>query len=841
MAPMDPHPSLREARHRLGLPRLLCVGGLIASTAAAQTAAVGGVDLSRGTTLLPGSAAWSDEATSLVFNPAGLGRVGKFNAWYVHESSRARSQDNDGLWLSSSVGDLVGLGVGFEWLRPSAGLVGPERAKSMLGFSVGPQSLSAGATVNWFYGGDAQGLTSLDLGLQSRPVRWLSLGALVRNVNEPKSPSAVLGREWTVGLGLRPIGEQLTLGVDWVAPQRVPLANSRLQYTLQARVLGGLRLLGGFSHSFSRLEPLYFHAGIGVDFEHLGYTQGVALADGQFNWQFAGRISVDKYQSVLPEQKIAVISLADLEGSSGPTLGSLLGLEKEDRYLRLLRFLDQAAADPELKGVVIKVEDAGVGLARADEIRSAISKLRGAGKRVFAYVLSLSDTEYLMVSGCDGIYAAPQAMILVDGLRSSVTFFGGTAKRFGIDVDVARVGDFKTAPEQFTRQDMSEPQRETINAYLDTNVKIVAARIKASRGIEAAAWQAALDEGLKPAQRAVQLGQLDGIMTPHQFDEFVSAQIPGARVDRHYRPFQNRDERWGRRPSIAIVPVLGSISGGKNESSPLEGESAGAQSFIEALEDAVEDPTVVAIVVRIDSGGGDGLASDLMYRAVLEAKKKKPVVASMGDVAASGGYYVAMGADEIVASPTTLTGSIGVFFAKPAIKRLSEELGTTQVSISRGRLAGITDIFEPWTEAQRAAAQRWIDDFYDSFITEVSSSRKMTKQSVDAIARGRVWSGEDAKAKGLVDHLGGLMEAVALAKAKSGAEGELALTLWQRSSSPLSSLLGATVPESLLEAPAPKLQLPHGLQSLAEQLGSASWLLGPPRIQARIEYSVEIR
>ena len=190
---------------------------------------------------------------------------------------------------------------------------------------------------------------------------------------------------------------------------------------------------------------------------------------------------------------------------------------------------------------------------------------------------------------------------------------------------------------------------------------------------------------------------------------------------------------------------------------------------------------MAAIVVRVDSGGGDGLASDLMYRAVLEAKKKKPVIASMGDVAASGGYYVAMGADEIVASPTTLTGSIGVFFAKPAIKRLAEDFGTTQISISRGKLAGITDTFDPWTDDQRVAAQKWIDDFYDSFITEVASSRKMQKDAVDAVARGRVWSGEDAKAKGLVDQLGGLMDAIARAKEKSGAEGELAISIYQRS------------------------------------------------------------
>jgi protease-4 len=310
-------------------------------------------------------------------------------------------------------------------------------------------------------------------------------------------------------------------------------------------------------------------------------------------------------------------------------------------------------------------------------------------------------------------------------------------------------------------------------------------------------------------------------------------------VARGYRPFDVRDLRWGVEKAIAVIPVLGSISGGKNSSTPITGDLiAGAQSFIEAIGTAADDPNVGAIVIRVDSGGGDGLAADLMYRAVLEAKKKKPVIASMGDAAASGGYYVAMGADEIVASPTTLTGSIGVFYVKPTIKRLAEDFGVNSVSISRGKLAGMSDPLEPWSPEQRVAAQKWIDDFYDTFITEVASSRRMEKAAVDAVARGRVWSGEDAKAKGLVDHLGGLMDAVARAQLKAGLTSETPLSIYQGSVGILPSLLGST---GLLETPLPSQQLPPGLQSLAERLGASAWLLESPRVQARLEYSVEIR
>lgn len=806
-----------------------------ARAALAQTAAIDGVDLSRGTTLPPGSSALADEATALVFNPAGLGRAGSLNLWYAHERSNPRNQDNDGLWLAAGLGDLAGLGVGFEWLRPGDGAA--PRAMSSLGLAVGPEVLSAGATLHWLFGGATQGLLTADLGLQSRPTRWLALGALARNVAAP----APLAREWTLGLGLRPFGERLTLGLDWVVPEVAALPQSRLQYTAQLTVVRGLRVLAGVSHAFDGRAPLFVHGGLGLDLEHFGYTQGLGAAQGQLAWQFAVRASVDPVASVVPQEKIAVLSLADLAEPSGGTLGALLGLDGDDRHLRLLRFLDGAARDPELRALVLKVEGSGLGLARADEVRAAVGRLRAAGKKVYAYVLSMGDAEYLMASACDGLYAAPEAMVLVDGLRSSVTYFGGAARRLGVEVDVARVGAFKNTPDQYTRVDMSDEQREALSAWLDTAQRVVAERVQGSRGIAPAAWQAAVDEGLKSSRRSVELKQLDGVLTPQAFDELLRAELPDARVARGYTPFGERDGRWGPQPVIAVIPVLGNITGGKDQASPLGGDLvAGAQSFMEALGRAADDDAVKAIVVRVDSGGGDGLASDLMYRAVLAARKKKPVVASMGDTAASGGYYVAMGAERVFASPATLTGSIGVFFAKPSWRTLAEDLGVRQESLSRGRLAGITDLTEPWTDAQRAAAQRWVDDFYDTFITEVASARSLDKARVDAVARGRIWSGADAQARGLVDELGGLMDAVAWARRKADVGDDAAVRLYRSPRGLASTLLGAAAPQALLDVELPRAPLPPALQALARALGPAAWLLEPPRLQARLEHDVKI-
>lgn len=820
--------------------RLLLVAVLLAADAFAQTINLANSDPSRGVTLLPDSLAFADESTALTYNPAGLGRVGPWNLIYVHERSQTRSLVGNAVFGAASMGDVFAFGAGVNTISGAGNLT-----KLSLGSSFGPQAFSGGASLNWLVNGDTKGMFVLDLGLQSRPVRWLSFGATVRNVNAPTNGSGLtLPREWGLGVGLRPFEEVVTLGVDWYFPEQRLVESSRLQYTAKATIVRGLRVSAGVSHGFVPQTPLAFHAGLGIDLENVGYTQGFGTAGGNLDFQFMGRVSAGKYGSIVPSKKLAVISIGDIGSEGGSTIGSLLGVAAEDRYVRFLRFLDRASRDPELAAVLIKIEGAGVGLARADEVRAGIERLRAAGKKVYAYILSVGDAEYLMASACDAIFSAGEAMYIVDGVRSSITYYGGAAEQLGIGVDVARVGAYKSFPDQFTRKDMSDEQRETLNAFLDTADSLLSERVTSRRGMSVEAWKAGLDEGIKPPRRAVELKQIDAVVTPQQLDERLKAELPEVKATKSYRPFDFRDVRWGSKRKIAVVPVLGSINGGRNQSSPIGGAISGAESFIEAISEAAQDPDVKAIVLRVDSGGGDGLASDLMYRAVLEAKKKKPVVASMGDAAASGGYYVAMGADEVWANPTTLTGSIGVFYAKPAIKNLANKYGVTQESITRSKLAGVADFFDPWTEDQRLAAQKWIDDFYDTFITEVAASRKMKKEDVDLVARGRVWSGRDAKAKGLVDSLGGLMEAVQSAKVKGGIDekdDDFQLVIVQSSGSLLGSLIGVAAP-SVLEQPLPTPSpIPAALDPLVKQLGPYGWLFGPPAVQARLEYDVQLR
>src|SRR5262249_27466063 len=469
------------------------------------------------------------------------------------------------------------------------------------------------------------------------------------------------------------------------------------------------------------------------------------------------RLSSRKYQPItFGAGKFTLLDVGDILSKANRSPLAFLGVAEPDPYLRLTRLLDDVVRDPNLKGVVLKIDNLSeVGLGKAMELRQAILRLRRSGKNVVAILLSVGDAEYLAASAADKIYAVPEAQLLINGFAATALFVGSAMEKLGVQWEVARVGEYKNFPDLFTRSDMSREQRETVNAYLDTDVRNFRSALMQSRQLSTQEVDQVWAEGLIAPKAAKELGLIDDVISPADLEQRLGQVFPGAEYDRSYRPRDVRDVHWGERRKIAVVPVIGVIASGKSQEDPLGlVEVAGAETVVRALRRAQEDPLVAAIVVRVDSSGGDGLASDLMYRAMLEAKKTKPVIASMGNVAASGGYYASMGADQIYAEPTTVTGSIGVFFIKPVAKNLAEKLGVHHETIKRGELSNITGLLDPWTPQERAAAQKWVNGFYDSFITEVAASRRMSKEQVDRIARGRVWSGEDAKARGLVDEMG---------------------------------------------------------------------------------------
>jgi protease-4 len=824
------------------LPALLL---LLPSLALAQTnAIVRPLVGSRGVTLPPDTTATVDDVTSLSLNPGSLRFEGAPQLFFLHERNTLADQVGNGLFAGTSLLGAAGLGFGLEWVNNRTE---PDYRRTSLGLSLGTDTLALGTTYHAFGSSDPsiEKLSSWDIGLSARPWREFAYSVVARDINQPEQGEYKLTRSFDVGVGVRPFGERYTLGVDYQFHSG-GLDNGTLTYALKAEVWPGVRLAGGLSHGLRAGQEVAFQLGATLDTSHFGFTYVPGGTNDGLDHVLAVRLSSDSYRALgLSSGVVTMLDLNDELSSGVNPAFALFGASGPDPYLELMRFLDLATKDPQLRGVVLKMEGLdGVSWGRAEELRQAVLRLRGAGKKVMAVLLSCDDKGYLVASGADQIYALPSSSLIINGLSASIISLGGTMEKLGVSWDVARVGEYKTAPEQLTRKDISPAERETVNALLDTEVAWYEEAVTRARKLPPGRLREIWAVGLIPARRAQQLGLVDGILqSQDDLEKQVHKLSPDANYSPDYSPRAERETRWGHRRRVAIVPVLGTIAGGKSREDPLgAAHIAGAETVVLALQRAQEDPSVVAIVLRVDSGGGDVLASDLMYRAVLEAKKHKPVIASMGDVAASGGYYVSVGADEIYANPTTITGSIGVFYIKSALQGLlRDKLGVNQESIPRAPLADMLGQWRSWTPEEQNAVQSWVNSTYDDFISYVGAARKMEKSKVDAIARGRVWSGKDALARGLVDKLGGFVEAVEAARTRAKVEPgeEIDLEIYGEPKGLLSSLGGEpSVMNRLLPPAAPPALLPW-VQAIVKETGLSSEMV-EPGLKAAMPFTLKV-
>ncbi|MFL5322073.1 MAG: signal peptide peptidase SppA [Myxococcaceae bacterium] len=816
----------------------------VASAALAQPAVLNDVDLSRGSTLPPTSTATVNDVTALTVNPAALQTVSALELFYVHERSTSKDDVVDSLFLGDSFFGAFGAGVSLEWIRSPSHA---DYRRTGWTFSVGQPQFSLGFTYNNFTSSESPDLGklhSIDLGLSLRPIRPLAFGITVRNVDEPTNASVTLAREYDVGVAFRPFGDRYTLAVDLFDR---PLIDSslRLQYTLQAELFQGIWLGAGVSHGFSSATPLTLQLSATFNLAHFGVGYALGGAESGVTHSVYARLSADRYRPVtLSRGKIAMIDLSDSLRSNVSTAAQLLGQRSTDPYLTFTRFMEDAIRDDSLKGVVLKFDDLPeFGLAKAEELRAQVIRLRASGKRVIALMLTASDAEYVVASAADQVYAVPEATLNINGFAANVTFAGGLMNKLGVHWDVARVGAYKNAPDQLTKESISPEQAETMNALLDSSVRnSEKAVLEVRKALTLDKLHAAQADGIVITERAKELGIIDDIVGPQELEDRLKDQFPGLTYDPEYAPHDTRDLKWGSPKKIRVVPVIGTISGGKSRQDPLGGvETAGGETVVKAISDATDDPEVAAIVVRVDSGGGDALASDLIYRAILQARKKKPVIASMGNTAASGGYYVAMACDQIFASPTTVTGSIGVFMMKPSVEKLGEKVGVHTDIIQRGPLSNLLSPWKDWTPEEQAAAQKWTDSFYDGFITRVAESRKLQKADVDKIARGRVWAGDDAKSRGLIDTFGGLSDALAEAKKRAGIseKDEVDLDFGGGPNGILSALGG----EPGVFSPPVNVTinaLPLDVKAAFDAMGVAPSVLLSPGLKAMMPFSVKV-
>lgn len=454
-------------------------------------------------------------------------------------------------------------------------------------------------------------------------------------------------------------------------------------------------------------------------------------------------------------------------------LAKAFGINQQQSFSSLLTQLRKAKVDNRIQAVLLDINFPGIGWGKADELRDAIADMRTSGKPVYAYLEMGTNREYYVATAAEKIFLPPPGDLYINGFAAEAMFYKGSLDKLGVEADVIQIGPkYKNAPDRYIRKDMSDGQREVINALLDEYFTRFTTAIAEARKKSADDVRALIDTAPFTAVQAKNQGLIDDALYREQVDEALKSRL-GYRADDKLRTIHGSQYRdipsdtlgLNKGEKIAVIYASGAINVGRSSGGPINGEMVGSDTIVEAVNTAANDKSIKAIVLRVDSPGGSALASDLMWFALENAKAKKPLVVSMSDVAASGGYYIACNANKIVAEPSTVTGSIGLFLGKPVLKGLYNWLGVTNEYVMRGKNAGIFRETEHWTEAERAKMVEQANSiYYDNFVPKVAKGRGREVEYINGIGQGHVWTGTQAKQNGLIDEFGGLEKAIEIAK-----------------------------------------------------------------------------
>jgi protease IV len=431
----------------------------------------------------------------------------------------------------------------------------------------------------------------------------------------------------------------------------------------------------------------------------------------------------------------------------------------------------KAKADQRISAVMLDIDMSEAGWAKSEEIRGAIADFRTSGKPVYAYMETGLNKDYYIASACDKIFVPPPGELFTIGLAADVMFFRGSLDKLGIYPDIYQIGKYKSAADMFTQKQMTPAHREFINSLLDDLYGRYIDGIAKSRSKTPDEMKALIDNAPYTAAQAKEAGLIDGALYRDEVEKELKKRLGYKDSDDlaiaragDYRKISQESLGLNKGERVAVVYASGDIVSGRSTFGGSGEETIGSDSLVKTINEARDDKSIKAIVLRIDSPGGSGLASDIIWRAIESAKEKKPVVVSMSDVAASGGYYIACNANKIVAEPSTITGSIGVLGGKPVVKGFYDWIGVTNEYVLRGKNAGMFRETEKFSDTERQKWEGFLGATYDDFISKVGKGRGKEKTYIDSIGQGRVWTGSQGKEKGLVDEYGGLDKAIEIAK-----------------------------------------------------------------------------
>lgn len=797
------------------------------------------------------------DATSVSLNPAGLFFLGGPElglALDVADEDDARTAGPGfGLFYGQTMGGgllpRVGVGLGLEVLRASRVRLDPDpgtptRFTFASAMPLG-NTLSFGLGWHRFFDADGMslsGVSTWDAGLSARFGSHVASGFVVRDLGAPSVAGEPVQRRYELEVVARPTGtDRLDLGLGGRIGEEHGDADAWLRWSL--KLTRGLYLRGEAETRALRLvdrdptgvvtrrddREYQLTAGLEVSFGGMGVgTYGSAIVDSDGGGRFGSgtlvaRLSARPIPSILPARK----RIEKLELSGGMSAR---------RHTLTIAKLRRMRRDGALVAVLVQMDGLSVGWATARELRNELVALRKAGKKVFAYMVNGTSRDYYVASAADRVWIDPAGDIRFSGFSATILYFKGVFDKLGVKAEFERIEEYKSAPEAFTRTGPTEPARRMRAALYDSLLDTMVADIAASRGLDAAAVLRLMDDGPYTAGDLQGSPLVDKIATPKELGAILVEEL-GGRYPVGAEP-RERADRWSY-PKVAVIHVEGDIVDGKSQTMPIIGRrSAGSETVIGAIAAARADPSVKAIILRIDSPGGSATASELMAREVFATRGVKPIICSMGDVAASGGYFLAAGCDTILADPMTITGSIGIFFGKFDVSGLASRLGLSWTTWKRGQRADIASMWRPLSDEERVFFKERLRYFYNRFVKTVADGRKMTEAEVDEVGRGRVWTGAAAKGKRLVDQHGGIGDAIELAKARVGlGDDELVqlVLLPQQEVGLLQQLTG--LPTGQAAAPASPLELIPGGAALLRAL-PLSLLVQPSAPQARLPFEL---
>ncbi len=639
----------------------------------------------------------------------------------------------------------------YQWVRTGLGV----RAGEWFGFGFNAAwSVSRAAALDGQFG--------MSVGYTLRPASWISWAGVLRNFNLPTGRDGVTqsDRVWSQSVAVRPVDghRAFELGLE--------------------------------ANYYDRVERGTVGATLGLDIPYVGRLRGdvkwldldLGRADVGTNPGIASTVGLD-------------VNWGPVQASGGAVFGDAVGLSTPGFYtgaafrmfrepgipigtrvarididetpgtrghVRLLRKLWRLSSNDEVDGVVFVMHaEPASSLAHAEELGDAIRLLRARGKKVGCHLEDAGGRSLFVCAQADRIAMNPAGGLRFAGLSSRYYYLGGVLEKLKVDADFVRIGAHKTAAEQLTMTEGTPTAAADHQELVDEYEKVFLHDVGGGRKIPLGKLKQIVAKGPFLAKEARAAGLIDSLAYPDEIGEFVDELMGGRSLVMKSLPFSDAPERWHQDQKIAVVYLAGDMVDGESQNIPiLDIRLAGSKTIGDALREAREDDSVKAVVFRIETGGGSSLAADVILREAELTAKRKPFVVSMGSSAASGGYYVAVGGGSIWANRTTVSGSIGIFYGKVDVSHLLTTLGVSTQAFRTSPRADAESLFRPFTDEERDELGRKVKDFYDLFIARVATGRHMTPEAVDAVARGKVWTGAQAQPIGLVDHVGGLRQAV---------------------------------------------------------------------------------